>query len=50
MFVGLVFQEPQVKHSANRFPRLLGILGGHVDDFHCTGPHSEEWSTIYAQT
>eukprot|EP00434_Breviolum_minutum_P014147 symbB.v1.2.012474.t1/scaffold861.1/size176854/4 len=25
-------------------------MGGHVDDFHCTGdPHSEEWSAIYAK-
>ena len=39
-----------LKDSTNRFPRLLGIMGGHVDDFHCTGdPHSEEWSTIYAK-
>ena len=39
-----------LKDSTNGFPRLLGIMGGHVDDFHCTGdPHSEEWSTIYAK-
>ena len=39
-----------LKDLTSRFPRLLGIMGGHVDDVHCTGdPHSEDWSTIYAK-
>ena len=33
-----------------KFPKLLGVMGGHVDDFHVTGnPHSPEWQKIYQQ-
>ena len=33
-----------------KFPKLLGAMGGHVDDFHVTGNlHSQEWQQIYQQ-
>jgi hypothetical protein len=36
--------------ATGRFPRLLGVMGGHVDDFHCCGNfQSEEWQKIYNQ-
>ena len=36
--------------ATGRFPRLLGVMGGHVDDFHCCGNfHSSEWQKIYNQ-
>ena len=34
--------------ATGRFPRLLGVMGGHVDDFHCCGNFkSPEWQKIY---
>ena len=34
--------------ATGRFPRLLGVMGGHVDDFHCCGNfNSPEWQKIY---
>ena len=36
--------------ASGRFPRLLGLMGGHVDDFHCCGNfQSPEWQKIYNQ-
>ena len=38
----------EFKDDTGQFPRLLGVMGGHVDDFHVAGnPHSEEWKVIY---
>ena len=38
------------KDETGQFPRLIGLMGGHVDDFHCVGdPHSQEWKAIYAK-
>ena len=36
--------------ASGRFPRLLGVMGGHVDDFHCCGNfQSPERQKIYNQ-
>ena len=37
------------KDETGKFPKLLGAIGGHVDDdFHVIGdPHSDEWKEIF---
>ena len=40
------FSKSEVGETGH--PRLLGVMGGHVDDFHVVGnPHSDEWKMIY---
>ena len=37
-----------LKDETGKFPRLLGAIGGHVDDFHVIGdPNSDEWKEIF---
>ena len=37
-----------LKDETGKFPQLLGVIGGHVDDFHVVGnSHSEEWQAIF---
>ena len=39
-----------LKDETGQFPRLIGLMGGHVDDFHCVGdPRSQAWKAIYAK-
>ena len=36
------------KDETGKFPKLLGAIGGHVDDFHVVGDtKSEEWQVIF---
>ena len=38
----------ELKDETNKYPRLIGAIGGHVDDFHVVGdPHSQEWQAIF---
>ena len=36
------------KKDETKYPKLIGAIGGHVDDFHVVGePHSQEWQAIF---
>ena len=38
------------KDASGKFPRLIGVMGGHVDDFHrCGDQNSSEWLAIRAE-
>ena len=40
----------ELKDETNKYPRLIGAIGGHVDDFHVVGdPHSQQWQAIFQE-
>jgi hypothetical protein len=40
----------ELKVETNKYPRLIGAIGGHVDDFHVVGdPDSQQWQAIFQE-
>ena len=41
----------ELKDETNKYPRLIGAIGGHVDDFHVVGdPHSQEMASHFSES